>query len=238
LSGAHAFFRAAIQPTKEFSRIMYVDIFQDTVCPWCRVGKKHLADALAQWDGETVNVRYHPFLLHPGMPEEGANFRRHMTAIKGDANIEPMLQRVCDAGAACEVNFNWDKVQKAPNTLMSHCLIALAPPERQGEVVDAIHAAYFEEGRDIGDRDVLLDIAREQKLGIDRAELAEALDDETLRARIAGEADWARKQGITGVPFFVINETYAISGAQPAATLLNAIGHAAKEVAAAGAPVG
>lgn len=213
---------------------MYVDVFQDTVCPWCRVGKKHLADALAQWDGEPVTLRYHPFLLHPGMPGEGKQFREHMTAIKGDANIEPMLQRVCDAGAACEVNFNWDKVQKAPNTLLSHCLIALAPPERQDEIVDAIHAAYFEEGRDIGDREVLLDIAAEQNLGIDRAELAEALDDETLRDRIAGEADWARKQGITGVPFFVINETYALSGAQPADTLLSAIDHAAKDVAAAG----
>jgi predicted DsbA family dithiol-disulfide isomerase len=213
---------------------MYVDVFQDTVCPWCRIGKKNLDDALAQWEGEPVAVRYHPFLLHPGMPGEGKLFREHMTAIKGDSNIEPMLQRVCDAGSACDVNFNWDKVQKAPNTLLSHCLIALAPPERQDEIVDAIHAAYFEEGRDIGDRGVLLDIAAEHNLGIDRAELAAALDDETLRDRIAGEADWARKQGITGVPFFVINETYALSGAQPAATLLSAIDHAAKDVAPAG----
>ncbi len=91
---------------------MYVDVFQDTVCPWCRVGQKHLAGALAQWNGESVEVRYHPFLLQPDMPVEGKNFREHMTAIKGDANIEPMLQRVCDAGSACEVQFNFDKVSR------------------------------------------------------------------------------------------------------------------------------
>lgn len=213
---------------------MQVDVFQDTVCPWCRVGKKHLADALAQWDGEPVEVRFRPFLLHPAMPVHGRDFREHMTAIKGDANIAPMLQRVCDAGEACEVAFNWDKVQRAPNTLPSHCLIAIAPDEHQADVVEAIHAAYFEQGRDIGDPDVLLDIADEQNLGFDRAELAEALADETLRARIAGEADWARRQGITGVPFFVINQTYALSGAQPAETLLRAITHAANEPAPAG----
>lgn len=213
---------------------MHVDVFLDTVCPWCRVGEKHLEDALAQWDGEPVEVRFHPFLLHPGMPPEGKNFRQHMTAIKGDANIEPMLTRVCDAGSACEVNFNFDKVQRAPNTLASHCLIAVAPADRQSDVVDAIFHAYFEEGRDIGDPDVLLDIAGEQKLGIDRDELDEALTDETLRARITDEAEWARRQGITGVPFFVIDETYGLSGAQPAETLLRAITHAAKEPAPAG----
>ena len=212
---------------------MYVDVFQDTVCPWCRVGKKQLADALAQWDGEAVEVRYHPFLLHPGMPAEGKNFVEHMTAIKGDSNIKPMLQRVCDAGSVCAVNFDFDKVARIPNTLASHCLIALTPAERQEEIVEAIFHAYFEDGRDIGNVETLLAIAGEQKLGLDPAELADALHDETLRAKIAAEADGARRQGITGVPFFVFNETYAVAGAQPAEALLNALRQAAQTAVAA-----
>jgi predicted DsbA family dithiol-disulfide isomerase len=213
---------------------MHVDVFQDTVCPWCRIGKKHLADALAQWEGEPVEVRFHPFMLQPQMPAEGTDFRQHMATIKGDANLEPMLGRVCAAGEACEVNFNFDKVQRSPNTLLSHCLIAVAPPERQSDIVDAIFRAYFEEGRDIGNLDVLLDLAEEQKLGVERAELAEALTDEQLQQQIAAEANWIARQGITGVPFFVINETYGLSGAQPAETLLAAIRHAASEPAPAG----
>ena len=209
---------------------MYVDVFQDTVCPWCRVGQKHLTDALARWDGEVVEVRYHPFLLQPDLPAEGKDFRAHMTAIGGGANIEPMLQRVCDAGAACEVTFNFDKVSRMPNTLLSHCLIALAPVDRQDDVVEAIHTAYFEDGKDIGDIQTLLNIAETTSLGIDRAELAEALHDETLRTKIADEAEWARRQGITGVPFFVINETYALSGAQPPGTLLAALNQAARDI--------
>lgn len=213
---------------------MHIDVFQDTVCPWCRIGKKHLADALAQWEGEPVEVRFHPFLLQPAMPAEGADFRQHMAAIKGDANLDPMFGRVCAAGEACEVNFDFGKVQRAPNTLLSHCLIAVAPPERQSEIVDAIFRAYFEEGRDIGDLETLLDIAEEQHLGVERAELAEALSDEQLQQQIAAEAAWISRQGITGVPFFVIDETYGLSGAQPAETLLAAIRHAASEPAPAG----
>lgn len=214
---------------------MYVDVFQDTVCPWCRVGKKHLDQALAQWDGEAVEIRHHPFLLQPGMPTEGKNFVEHMTAIKGDANIEPMLQSVCDAGSACEVNFNFEKVARIPNTLASHCLIALTPPERQEEVVEAIFHAYFEAGRDIGAVETLLAIAAEQQLGLDRAELSDALNDETFRAKIADEADWARQQGITGVPFFVFNDLYAVSGAQPAEALLTALRQAAAHTTVAAA---
>ena len=89
-----------------------IDVVQDTVCPWCRIGKKNLDDALANFEGETPEVMYHPFFLHPGMPPAGRAFRDHMRTIKGDDDIGPMLIRVSNAGLQAGLNFNWDKVQR------------------------------------------------------------------------------------------------------------------------------
>lgn len=208
---------------------MIIDVFQDTVCPWCRIGEQNLRNAIAQWDGEPVTVRHHPFELQPLMPAEGRDFAQHMAAIKGDANLQPMFDRVCKAGEACDVTFRFDRVRRSPNTLLSHVLIAAAPEERQGDLLDAIHRAYFEDGRDIGDRETLLAIAEES--GFDRAAMSTKLDDPDLRDRVAEEADWARRQGITGVPFFVFDNAVALSGAQPAETMLAAMKQAASPVA-------
>jgi predicted DsbA family dithiol-disulfide isomerase len=208
---------------------MIIDVFQDTVCPWCRIGAMNLQDAIARWDGEPVTVRHHPFELQPQMPVEGRDFAEHMATIKGDRNLQPLFDRVCKAGEACEVTFRFDRVQRAPNTLLSHVLIAAAPVERQSALLDAIHDAYFEHGLDIGDRETLLAIAEET--GLDRAAMAAKLDDPALRQEVAEQADWARRQGITGVPFFVFDNAVALSGAQPPETMLAAMRQAASAVA-------
>jgi predicted DsbA family dithiol-disulfide isomerase len=213
-----------------WSYLVIIDVFQDTVCPWCRIGEKHLNEAIKQWTGDPVTVRHHPFELQPQMPAEGRDFAQHMAAIKGDTNIQPMFDRVCQAGEACEVNFRFDRVQKSPNTLLSHVLMAAVPEEKQSALLDVIHQAYFEDGRDIGDRETLLDIATE--LGLDRGEIAAKLDDPNLRQQVSDEASWARGQGITGVPFFVFDNAVALSGAQPVDTML-----AAMRRASAGVPM-
>lgn len=200
---------------------MIVDVFQDTVCPWCRIGAKNLQTALQRWDGEPVTVRYRPFELQPGMPAEGRDFRQHMTAIKGDANIEPMIEHVCRAGEACDITFRFDRVQRAPNTLLSHVLVAAVPDDKQEAMLDALHDAYFEHGRDIGDRATLLAIASEQ--GFDELEIAAKLDDPALRSEVSEQATWARQQGISGVPFFIFDGVLGASGAQPPAHLLQAM---------------
>ena len=138
---------------------MIVDVFHDTVCPWCRIGKKHLDDAIGQWDGKDVMVRWHPFFLQPTTPAEGIDFREHMTRIKGDGNLAPLFARVNQAGATCGLAFDFDRVAKMPNTTLSHRLIAISPDEKQAEVLDAIHHAYFEDGQDIGDLATLVEIA-------------------------------------------------------------------------------
>ncbi len=209
---------------------MHIDLVHDTVCPWCRIGKRHLEQALAQWEGEPVTITYRPFLLHPGMPPEGRDFRAHMTAIKGDSNIEPLLQRVCAAGESCDLTFDWDRVATAPNTLLSHVLLAVVPADRQTAILDAIHAAYFEQGRDIGDPAVLASIAG--RAGLDRQAIATALADDETIARVATGAAWIRDQGVTGVPLFIFDGAVTVSGAQPADRLLAAMKEAARLPAA------
>jgi predicted DsbA family dithiol-disulfide isomerase len=204
---------------------MKIDVYQDTICPWCRIGSRNLQLALEQWHGEPVTVRLRPFELRPDMALEGRDFSEHMAEIKGDRNLQPMFDRVCQAGEGCDLTFRFDKIERMPNTLRSHVLIQAAPGDRQDELLEAVHRAYFEDGRDVGDRETLLAIAEES--GLERVALAAKLDDPGFVQSVAEQAAWARRQGITGVPFFVFDDAVAVSGAQPPQVLLSAIQQAA-----------
>lgn len=206
---------------------MIVDVFHDTVCPWCRIGKKHLDDALARWDGPPGTVRWRPFFLDDTVPAEGLDFRSSMMARKGIADLEPMFAAVRRAGAAAGLDFRFDKVRYATNTLTSHRLLALAPEERRGAVLDATHRAYFEEGRNIGDIDTLADAAAET--GLDRSTFRDLLRSDAARDEVLAEAAWASRHGITGVPLFIVDGQVVLSGAQPLESLLAAMRAAAEQ---------
>jgi predicted DsbA family dithiol-disulfide isomerase len=199
-----------------------IDVVHDTMCPWCRIGKKNLDDALAQFEGERPEIHYHPFLLAPGMPSAGRPFAAHMRSVKGDDDIQPLLDRSANAGAQVGLTFRWDLVEFAPNTILSHAAILAAPLESQGEVIDRIHTGYFEQGVNIGDRDTLLALLAD--LPVDGEKLA----DQSFLDAVAGTAEGSRAQGISGVPFFIFNQTFAVSGAQPASVLLGALQKAAE----------
>lgn len=207
-----------------------IDVIHDTVCPWCRIGKKHLMDAIANWDGEAPLVRWHPFFLNPSMPAGGVDFRSYLASIKGDDNVEPMLLNVTRAGTQAGLRFRWDRVRRAPNTLLSHGLIHAAPQEARSDVLDAIHLAYFERGGDIGSRAQLAEIAWNH--GVDPA----ALDDQAHLDAIVGRAEAARYQGISGVPTFIVDGRAAVSGAQPPSVLLAAIEEAVAAAQEAASP--
>ena len=193
-----------------------IDVVQDTVCPWCRIGKKNLDDALRNFDGE-VEVRFHPYFLRPEMPEGGHDFRVHMRSIKGNDDIDPLLLRVSNIGLQAGLTFNWDRVTRMPNTLLSHALMLSAPVAEQGRVLDAVYRAYFVDGRDIGKKETLIEIGQELQVDITK------LDDEEFLDEVAGRAEAASGQGISGVPFFIINGQIGISGAQPPSVLLQAM---------------
>jgi len=204
---------------------MHIDLFSDTVCPWCRIGKRHLELALAEWARETaepVTLRYRSFFLDPTIPPEGRDFRGHMTA-KGGGRVplEQFFAAPRERGAAVDLTFNFEAIGKAPNTLLSHRLVYIAPEAKRGALLDALYAAYFEFGRDVGDLDVLVDVAA--AAGLDADETRTQLAGDAGTAEVLADIEFARQVGISGVPFFIFNDRLAFSGAQPPEVILRVL---------------
>jgi predicted DsbA family dithiol-disulfide isomerase len=203
---------------------MKIDVYSDMVCPWCRIGKKNMSDAIEAWNestGQTVEVSYHAFQLDPTLPPEGLPFNSVMEKKMGGAErFRPMLQRVTDAGAAVGVTFNFERIERMPNTVLAHRITALLPQEDEVHWLDAVMKAYFEDGRDIAKLDVLLDIASE--LGLDADEARKLLEAGEGIDAVNDDMESARAMGISGVPFFVIDNKFALSGAYPSAQFLEA----------------
>jgi predicted DsbA family dithiol-disulfide isomerase len=200
---------------------MIIDIFQDTVCPWCRIGKKHLFTAMQLWDGEPITLRYRTFFLDSTIPKEGLPFRKWMEDMKGGPQVvDQMLNHVTAVGEAAGTTFRFDRVSFRPNTTDSHRLIKLAPVEQSSEMVEAIYKAYFEEGLNIGDLDVLVSIGEQQ--GMNGGELREQILAGAKQQEIEADLAYARELQISGVPFFVVDGKLALSGAHPAENFLKA----------------
>lgn len=206
---------------------MLIDIFHDTVCPWCRIGKKHLFDALAQWQEQEVNIRWHPFLLDNTVPAEGYEFRKFMQNRKGIK--APEMQQMFDytqrAGEAAGVKLDFEKIRLAVNTKLSHQLIALAPANVKNDVVEAIYRAYFEEGLNIGDIKVIVAIGTAYKM--DATELRLQLNERDVVDTVVAESAFARLNGINSVPFFIMNNQVKVNGSHSVEVFLEALNSAA-----------
>lgn len=208
---------------------MHIDIVQDTACPWCRIGKQNLLTALADWQGEPVTVTYRPYFLNPNLPPEGGDFREIMLSKYRNIDLQQMFEGPTRAGAQVGLTFDFSKVTRAPNTLLSHRLIALAPDDQREAVIDAIYAAYFQFGQDISQLDVLLDVAEAQ--GLDRAEYKALLESDAAQDEVILQAAQMMESGVSGVPFFIFNGKYALSGAHPPATFRQVLNKVAQESA-------
>ncbi len=201
---------------------MHIDVFQDTVCPWCYIGKRHMQLALAEWRGTPASISYHPFFLNPDIPAEGYPFQQYMLAKGGgQMQLEDWFGAPRRAGAAVGITFNFEAITHAPNTLLSHRLIALTPPDQQATLIEALYAAYFTEGKNIGDLEVLLRVA--ESVSLPAQALRAALQNDLGRAEVLEAVQQAQQLGIRGVPFFVFNNTFAFSGAQPPQAFLQAM---------------
>lgn len=208
---------------------MIVDYVHDLVCPWCRIGLANLRAAAALRPEDPVTIRFRPYQLNPGMPEKGVEYQKYLSHLVGGGDPAQLNERVIKAGEAAGVTFNFDRIQTAPNSLLAHVVVAAMPETERGAMIDAIHTAYFDEGRDIGDRDTLLAIAAEQ--GHDARALGAALSYPDFRKMVGDLSEQIRKDGVEGVPFFVFNDAVALSGAYPPAQLVQAMAKAA-EIAA------
>jgi predicted DsbA family dithiol-disulfide isomerase len=193
---------------------MILDVFSDTICPWCYIGKRRLERALEARPQRALKIRWRAFQLNPGMPAEGMDRKAYIDAKFGGAErSRAILDTVRVAGAGEGIAFAFDRIKRTPNTLQSHRLIRFATgKERQDETLETLFRAYFLEGRDIGDRAVLADVAEDA--GLDRSEASDYLASDADGEAVLGEDALARRAGINGVPCFIFNGRFALSGAQ------------------------
>ena len=200
---------------------LHVDVISDVICPWCYVGKRRLEKAVAALDGP-VKVRWLPFQLNLAMPKEGVSRREYRTKKFGSRERSQELDaRVVAAGEAEGIHFAFDRIERTPNTLDAHRLIWLAERQGvQGAVVEALFRAYFTEGRDIGKRQTLLDVVAEA--GLDRHGAEAVLNSDDGLDAIKDADALARQLGVDGVPFFIVNGTITLSGAQQPGAFLEA----------------
>ena len=198
-----------------------VDVISDVICPWCYIGKRRLEKATASFGGP-VSVRWLAFQLNPTMPKEGVSRREYRTRKFGSWERSQELDaRVVAVGKEEGIHFAFDRIERTPNTLDAHWLIWLA--EKQGvqdAVVEALFRAYFTEGRDISNRQTLLDVVAEA--GLDRDEAEAMLHSEDGLEPVKEADALARRLRVEGVPFFVVNGKLTLSGAQPPDAFLEA----------------
>ncbi|KZD09777.1 DsbA family oxidoreductase [Oceanibaculum pacificum] len=193
---------------------MRLDIFSDVICPWCFVGKRRLEKALALRPMPSLDIRWRAFQLNPGMPKEGMDRQAYLEAkFGGEMRSRQIYDTIRRVGGSENIAFAFEKVKRTPNTVDAHRLIRLAYDKgAQDAMVEALFQAYFLNGRDIGDLDVLIDIAEEQD--IDRDEAANFLESTEGAVDVEAECVTAGRIGVNGVPCFVLNGRYGLSGAQ------------------------
>ena len=193
---------------------MQLDIFSDTICPWCYVGKRRLERALKTRPQHDIAIAWRAFQLNPTMPSEGMERRSYIESKFGSPERARRIHdAVATAGAGEGIAFAFDRIKRTPNTVQSHRLLRLAHLyDRRGPRLDGLFRAYFEEGLDTGDLDVLAEIAA--GAGWPQDEARRFLSSADEREMVLAEDQLARRQGINGVPCFIVNGRYALSGAQ------------------------
>jgi predicted DsbA family dithiol-disulfide isomerase len=205
-----------------------IEIVSDVICPWCYIGKRRLEKALALVEGQGApEVTWLPFQLNPGMPAGGMPRAEYRRAKFGSLERGRQLDaRVAAEGAGEGIAFAFDRIERTPNTFAAHQLIDLAQEKGAGDaVVDALFRAYFEQARDIGERTVLLEIAKDA--GLARAEAEARWADAGEARRVAQLEEDMKRLGIGGVPTFLLERKFGVSGAQPPEALAAAIREAA-----------
>lgn len=202
---------------------MQIDIVSDTVCPWCFIGKRKLEQALALRPDIAFDIRWRAYRLDPTIPRGGVDRRAYMKAKFGDSpRTSAMSDALKSAGDSVGIAFAFDRIEKRPDTIDSHRLIRWAASGgEQSDIVERLFKAYFEEGRDIGDDAVLVDVAREA--GMDAALVEDLLAKDADRELVEQEDALAHRMGISGVPTFIFANKYLISGAHDADKLVRVI---------------
>jgi len=206
-------------------RSVSVDVVSDVVCPWCYLGAKRLKKAIQEVPDISVEVRWRPFQLDPTIPSGGKDRKQYMVSKFGsEERIRQAHARIEPLGSAAGIAFAFDAIKVAPNTLDAHRVIRWAAgggPGTQDKLVNRLFSLYFEEGANIGDRAVLVEAARDAVM--DAAVVEAMLATDADRNEVENEVATASRMGITGVPCFLLENRYAVMGAQETGALVQAI---------------
>ena len=206
-----------------------VDLVSDPVCPWCWLGLRYWQAARELTANVAVETVLRPYQLDVAVPRAGvpyADYMRQKFSGAGSERYKMMREHLDAAGPEVGIVFNFDQIEVRPNTLDAHRVIRWAQGQDLGiEAADAIHKAFFEERRDIGNREVLAEIAGET--GLDSAIVADLLSTNRDADAVLKEEQFYRSLGVQGVPCFIFNGRFAVSGAEAPETLAGAIKKAA-----------
>ena len=211
--------------------MIYVDIVSDTICPWCYIGKRRFERALLQSGRTDIAVAWRPFQLNPDMPPEGMTRDDYVRAkFGGGDRPRQIYQAIAESGREAGIDFQFSRIRRTPNTILSHRLVHWsAKNERQDETVSEMFKAYFEQGLDIGDLDILVEVGK--RAGLDETATRRFLASDEGRQEVVASDVYARRLGINGVPCFIVNRKYAVSGAQPPSAFVEVFNLAERDAA-------
>lgn len=200
-----------------------IDIVSDVACPWCYVGKRRLEAALDQWKGAPVKVEWHPFQLDPNVPEAGLDRNTYLSSKFGDLDkIKGMTDHLTNVGQEVGINFNFGPNWLAVNTLQLHQLLHVAGQEGFKDALkERFLKAYFEETLHLNDVTVLAQILAEFDWNAEKVNQIISNDD--IAYAVKGEIAHYQQMGVSGVPYFIINNKYGISGAQSSEVFLEVL---------------
>jgi predicted DsbA family dithiol-disulfide isomerase len=213
------------------SATMTIDVISDVVCPWCFIGRRRLGEAIALYGDKDPAFRplvsWYPFQLNPDLPVEGIDRRAYLEAkFGGPERAAQIYERVSAAGRTVGIDFAFERIARQPNTRDAHRLISWAQSLGSAEdVVERLFRAYFLEGRFVGNRRVLAEIAGEAGLSAEDARAY--LESDAGADNIDAMDRRVRELGVTGVPFFIFDGRVAVSGAHEAPALVEAMTQAA-----------
>ena len=191
-----------------------IDIVSDAVCPWCYIGKKRLDKALNKYKKYKFDINWHAFQLNPSMPRNGMDRKQYLFSKFGGENRAAGIYKQIElAGLSSGIEFNFGQITTMPNSFFAHILIEYSKEEDlQSDITEKLFNAFFIEGKDIGNLEVLLEIARKNNIKNFSKNIFSERKDIIDNVQISDNTN--REKGISGVPFFIINNNYAVSGAQ------------------------
>lgn len=191
-----------------------VDIISDAVCPWCFIGKKRLEKSIDNFKSIEFDINWYPFQLNPEMPQEGVDRNLYLSSkFGGNQRANDVYNQIEKAGLSSGINFEFKKIDIMPNSLYAHILIEYSKEFNiQNKISDELFKSFFIDGKNIGDTDVLDKIAKNNNLK--NFNIKNLISKTDIALKVKNSDIESRSKGISGVPFFIINDIYAVSGAQ------------------------